>query len=398
MSAVLNDPGRRVAHATRALRFLTAGSVDDGKSTLIGRLLLDSRAILADQLDALEKPRRRRSRSTCRCSPTASRPSANRASRSTSPTATSPPAAQVHHRRRARPRAVHAQHGHRRGRQRRRGGAGRHHQARLARADRCSCCRRRAATRCWRSCCACRASCSRSTSSMPSTDPQRRLRGGARRAAALRRTRPASTPAGIVPVSALRGDNVTHAAATPGLVQRPVAAAAARSACRPRDERTTARCCCRCSTWRAKTATAPATSRARSGAASPTAACSAGDAVQLFPSGEQRDAWPKCAAPASAVDAVDGRRSRPALVLDRQLDVSRGDWIATPAALQPTQRFERDAGLARHRAGRGRPQVLGAPRQPLGAGAHRRHRAPARHPHAAADRRARARASTRSAT
>jgi sulfate adenylyltransferase subunit 1 len=39
----------------KALRFLTAGSVDDGKSTLIGRLLFDSRAILADQLDALEK-------------------------------------------------------------------------------------------------------------------------------------------------------------------------------------------------------------------------------------------------------------------------------------------------------------------------------------------------------
>jgi sulfate adenylyltransferase subunit 1 len=39
----------------RALRFLTAGSVDDGKSTLIGRLLYDSRAILADQLDVLEK-------------------------------------------------------------------------------------------------------------------------------------------------------------------------------------------------------------------------------------------------------------------------------------------------------------------------------------------------------
>jgi sulfate adenylyltransferase subunit 1 len=36
-----------------ALRFLTAGSVDDGKSTLIGRLLYDSQAILADQLDAL---------------------------------------------------------------------------------------------------------------------------------------------------------------------------------------------------------------------------------------------------------------------------------------------------------------------------------------------------------
>ena len=41
--------------SARALRFLTAGSVDDGKSTLIGRLLYDSRAILADQLDALER-------------------------------------------------------------------------------------------------------------------------------------------------------------------------------------------------------------------------------------------------------------------------------------------------------------------------------------------------------
>ena len=39
----------------RALRFLTAGSVDDGKSTLIGRLLYDSRAILADQLDTLKQ-------------------------------------------------------------------------------------------------------------------------------------------------------------------------------------------------------------------------------------------------------------------------------------------------------------------------------------------------------
>ena len=39
----------------RALRFLTAGSVDDGKSTLIGRLLFECRAILSDQLDALER-------------------------------------------------------------------------------------------------------------------------------------------------------------------------------------------------------------------------------------------------------------------------------------------------------------------------------------------------------
>ncbi len=37
------------------LRFITAGSVDDGKSTLIGRLLYDSKNIMVDQLEVLEK-------------------------------------------------------------------------------------------------------------------------------------------------------------------------------------------------------------------------------------------------------------------------------------------------------------------------------------------------------
>ncbi len=37
------------------LRFITAGSVDDGKSTLIGRLLYDSKSIMIDQLEAIEK-------------------------------------------------------------------------------------------------------------------------------------------------------------------------------------------------------------------------------------------------------------------------------------------------------------------------------------------------------
>jgi sulfate adenylyltransferase large subunit len=37
------------------LRFATAGSVDDGKSTLIGRLLLDSKSIFEDQLEAVER-------------------------------------------------------------------------------------------------------------------------------------------------------------------------------------------------------------------------------------------------------------------------------------------------------------------------------------------------------
>jgi sulfate adenylyltransferase subunit 1 len=42
------------------LRFTTAGSVDDGKSTLIGRLLYDSKAIFQDQLDAMEESSKRK--------------------------------------------------------------------------------------------------------------------------------------------------------------------------------------------------------------------------------------------------------------------------------------------------------------------------------------------------
>ncbi|MFC0861922.1 sulfate adenylyltransferase subunit CysN [Sphaerimonospora cavernae] len=42
------------------LRFATAGSVDDGKSTLIGRLLFDSKAIFEDQLEAVERTSRDR--------------------------------------------------------------------------------------------------------------------------------------------------------------------------------------------------------------------------------------------------------------------------------------------------------------------------------------------------
>ncbi|MFI8812149.1 MULTISPECIES: sulfate adenylyltransferase subunit 1 [unclassified Streptomyces] len=40
---------------TTLLRFATAGSVDDGKSTLVGRLLHDSKSVLADQLEAVER-------------------------------------------------------------------------------------------------------------------------------------------------------------------------------------------------------------------------------------------------------------------------------------------------------------------------------------------------------
>ena len=78
------------------LRFITCGSVDDGKSTLIGRLLYESQMLFEDQLAALEadstqgrhagrRARLRAARST------AWPPSASRASRSTSPTASSRP-------------------------------------------------------------------------------------------------------------------------------------------------------------------------------------------------------------------------------------------------------------------------------------------------------------------
>lgn len=47
--------GLEAALPTTLFRFATAGSVDDGKSTLVGRLLHDSKAILADQLDAVAR-------------------------------------------------------------------------------------------------------------------------------------------------------------------------------------------------------------------------------------------------------------------------------------------------------------------------------------------------------
>jgi len=50
---------RPVAAERGLLRFLTCGSVDDGKSTLIGRLLFNAELVLADQMEALERESRR---------------------------------------------------------------------------------------------------------------------------------------------------------------------------------------------------------------------------------------------------------------------------------------------------------------------------------------------------
>jgi sulfate adenylyltransferase subunit 1 len=56
----LPAPPGAAADDRGVLRFLTCGSVDDGKSTLIGRLLYDTKALLTDTLATLEKHARRR--------------------------------------------------------------------------------------------------------------------------------------------------------------------------------------------------------------------------------------------------------------------------------------------------------------------------------------------------
>jgi sulfate adenylyltransferase subunit 1 len=53
-----------MSNTTQLLRFITAGSVDDGKSTLIGRLLHDSKLIFEDQLSAISKTSAKRGMST----------------------------------------------------------------------------------------------------------------------------------------------------------------------------------------------------------------------------------------------------------------------------------------------------------------------------------------------
>lgn len=58
MNALTTDPAVTPVPLTgtaELLRFATAGSVDDGKSTLVGRLLYDSKSILSDQLAAVEQ-------------------------------------------------------------------------------------------------------------------------------------------------------------------------------------------------------------------------------------------------------------------------------------------------------------------------------------------------------
>jgi sulfate adenylyltransferase subunit 1 len=59
ISPTSGQPASTIANSGM-LRFITAGSVDDGKSTLIGRLLFDSKGIFADQLDAMSRAKHKR--------------------------------------------------------------------------------------------------------------------------------------------------------------------------------------------------------------------------------------------------------------------------------------------------------------------------------------------------
>jgi sulfate adenylyltransferase subunit 2 len=110
-------------------KFITCGSVDDGKSTLIGRLLVDSKAVLQDHLAGVQR------QGETDLALLTDGLSAEREQGITIDVAYryfATEDAQVHHWRRARPRAVHPQHGDGRQQRRRRRGAGRRHQARLA--------------------------------------------------------------------------------------------------------------------------------------------------------------------------------------------------------------------------------------------------------------------------
>ena len=106
------------------LRLATAGSVDDGKSTLIGRLLYDAKSILADQLEHIARGLARAQRQRAPGSGAAHGRPAGRARAGHHDRRRAPllrdAAPALHPRRHAGARAVHAQHGH--GRLDRRGG------------------------------------------------------------------------------------------------------------------------------------------------------------------------------------------------------------------------------------------------------------------------------------
>ena len=141
------EEARRLLLMSGLLRICTAGSVDDGKSTLIGRLLYDSRSVYEDQVHSVEKASKNRTAGPIDFSlftdGLQGRARAGHHDRRRL-SLLRDGAAQVHPGRHAGPRAVHAQHGDRRVDRRRRDPAGRRAPRRARavaapRADRAGC-------------------------------------------------------------------------------------------------------------------------------------------------------------------------------------------------------------------------------------------------------------------
>ena len=204
------------------LRLVTAGSVDDGKSTLLGRLLYDTKQILADQLEHIEETSLRRGDGYVNLALLTDGLRAEREQGITIDVAyrsfvtAAPP---LPARRRARPRPVHAEHGHRRLDRRRRRDPARRAQGRR-RADAPPLLHRRDPRRS-------RTSWSPSTrwtssTSRPSASP--RSRPTCRRSP----TRLGLHDARAIPMSALRGRQRRRARRRDALVRRPDAARASR--------------------------------------------------------------------------------------------------------------------------------------------------------------------------
>jgi sulfate adenylyltransferase subunit 1 len=319
-------------HAAPRLRFLTAGSVDDGKSTLIGRLLFDSRAILADQLDHLQAraagepidlslltdgleaereqgitidvayryfatPERKfiiadapgheqytRNMVTAAAGSDAAVVLVDITKLDTERAQPGPAAADTP----PQPAGASA--------------AGAEHRL----------CRQQARCR------------------------GRARPGLCRGQAALQAfaAEAGMAVAGIVPVSALRGDNVTTPLGRPGT--RAPACCNCWNNCPAPKNRPRAASACRCSTWPAR-AKVWVNSRVCCGAASPRAVWPWATKCRSFPAAN--GPWsPRCGAPARHGGWPTAGQSA-GVVLDRQLDVSRGDWLATPGTLQATRRF-----------------------------------------------------------
>jgi sulfate adenylyltransferase subunit 1 len=318
--------------SARALRFLTAGSVDDGKSTLIGRLLYDSQAILADQIDALEQRAAgapidlslltdgleaereqgitidvafRYFATRTRKFVIADAPGHEQYTRNMVTAAAGSDAAVVlvdvtkldwH----ARPVALLPQ-------------TRRH--ALLAQLLRVP-------------------SIVFAVNKLDAVAEPGAAFGAVREALERFAAEAGITASAIVPVSALRGDNVTRALDAPWyggpsllqvLESLPTAdetrdgalALPVQYVSKPEDGTGHGR-------------------RVFWGRIAQGSVC-VGDAVQLFPSGE-RAALTQVRRAGRSVDAAHAGQSA-GLVLDRQLDISRGDWIAAPGSLQPSQRF-----------------------------------------------------------